>query len=232
MLGTFYYENIIRSLLLSKYNYLNAHEIPSFKECILTISFSNENIEEDINILYALTLLELITAKKAYIKNVSSVYKSKVKTLIFTFQVSLKKSNIFDFLTFFYFGALPLFKLRYIKRNLNIDKRSFNYNFAFKDTNIFPFLPEVFYKWNFLLNFSFTVVFCERTSIKEIEDFYNFFYLVGNFNTENNNDFENPFIVSDTEVLSLSLYNTKITRAIIEIEKRANELKEEEEKEN
>jgi ribosomal protein L5 len=146
MVSKFYYENIIRSALLSKYYYTNVHEIVIFKECVLTISFSNENVEEDINILYALTLLELLTSQKPYIKSVSSIYKSKIKTLVFTFQVSLKKSNLFDFFYFFYFIAIPLFKLRYIKRNLNIDNKSFNYTFAFKDTNVFPSLPEVYYK--------------------------------------------------------------------------------------
>lgn len=146
MISDFYYENIVRSALLSKYNYTNVHEIISFKECVITISFSNENFEDDINIIYALTLLELVTSQKAYIKKVFSTYKSKVKTLVFTFQIVLKESNLFDFLNFFSVVVSPAFKLRYINHNLKIDTKSFTYNFAFKDTNVFPFLPEVFYK--------------------------------------------------------------------------------------
>jgi len=226
MLGKFYYENIIRSILLSKYNYTNIYEMPSFKNCIITITFSNENAEEDINILHALTLLELLTSQKPYIKKVSSVYRSKVKTLVFVFQISLRKYNLFDFLVFFYFVALPMFNLRYVKRNLEIDARSFCYNFAFKDTNIFPSLPEVYYKWNSLLNFSFTVIFTEKASIKEIEDFYNFFYLLSDFDSKADDllDDLDFFIVSDTDILSLSFFNSKISLAIIELEKKNNEI--------
>jgi ribosomal protein L5 len=237
--SNFYYENIIRSVLLSKYCYTNVHEIPFFKECIITISFPNENVEDDISILYALTLLELLTSQKPYIEKVSSIYKSKIKILVFTFKVSLNKTNLFDFFLFLSLIALPLFKLRYIKRNLNIDNKSFNYSFAFKDTNIFPSLPEVYYKWNSLLNLSFTVGFTEKCSIKEIEDFYNFFYLVSDFNSvnvfpiyiENCNDEDDDtdfddFVISDAEILSMSFFNTKKSLAIFEIEKKNNEKKE------
>jgi ribosomal protein L5 len=238
--SNFYYENIIRSVLLSKYCYTNVHEIPFFKECIITISFPNENVEDDISILYALTLLELLTSQKPYIEKVSSIYKSKIKILVFTFKVSLNKTNLFDFFLFLSLIALPLFKLRYIKRNLNIDNKSFNYSFAFKDTNIFPSLPEVYYKWNSLLNLSFTVGFTEKCSIKEIEDFYNFFYLVSDFNSvnvfpiyiENYNDDDDDdtdfddFVISDAEILSMSFFNTKKSLAIFEIEKKNNEKKE------
>lgn len=230
MISKFYYENIIRSILLSKYNYTNIHEMVSFKDCVITITFSNENIEEDMNILHALTLLELLTSQKPYIKKVSSVYRSKIKTLVFVFQISLRKFNFFDFLVFFYFVALPMFNLRYVKRNLEIDARSFSYNFAFKDTNVFPSLPEVYYKWNSLLNFSFTIMFTEKASIKEIEDFYNFFYLLSDLNNKEDYFFDDldPFIVSDTDILSLSFFNSKISLAIIEFERKNNEIENEE----
>lgn len=231
MFGNFYYENIVRSILLSKYSYTNVHDIISFKKCVITVSFYNENIEEDLNILHTLSLLELLTSQKAYVKKISSAYKSKIKMLTFIYQVSLQKSNLVDFLNFFNFVALPSFKLRYIKRNLNIDANSFNYTFAFRDTNILPSLPEVYYKWNSLLNFSFIVNFKEKSYIKEIEDFYNCFYLVSDFTNKEEPIVEDLdfFVVSDTEILSLSFFKTKISLAIIEIEKRNNELEKENE---
>lgn len=73
-------------------------------------------------------------------------------------------------------------------------------------------------------------MFTEKASIKEIEDFYNFFYLLSDLNNKEDYFFDDldPFIVSDTDILSLSFFNSKISLAIIEFERKNNEIENEE----
>jgi ribosomal protein L5 len=141
-----YYESIVRPCLLSKFNHTNLNEILRFKDCTLTISFYNENAEEDIRILHALFLLELLSGQKAFVKDVSCLYRAKTKSLVFVLKVSLNDENLFNFLQMFFFIAIPNFRLRYVTRNFKIDKKSFGFFFAFKDMNVFTSLPEVYYK--------------------------------------------------------------------------------------
>lgn len=141
-----YYDLIVRPCLLTKYNYLNNNSILNFKNCTLTISFSNDNVEEDYKILHSVFLLELLGCQKSHLKNVSCVYRAKTKSLVFVIKACLNNLFVFNYIQLFICVIIPNFKLRYIKRNLFVDPKSFAYSFVFKDMNIIPLLPEIYYK--------------------------------------------------------------------------------------
>lgn len=141
-----YYESLIRPCLLSKYNYINAHDVLTIKECKLTICFSNDNIEEDMRVLQAVCLLELLGGKKPFVRKISGLYRAKTKTTAFVLSLSLRNEAIFNFLQLFSLVAIPNFALRYLQRNLDIDKKAFGYYSSFRDMNIFISMPEIYYK--------------------------------------------------------------------------------------
>lgn len=192
-----YYNNIVRSCLLSKYNYINNNDMLNFKSCVITISFANENIEEDMRILYASFLLELLGCKRSYLKNISYVYRAKTKSLVLIITLVLRDYYVFNYIQLLVSVILPNFKLRYLKRNLKFDSWSFAYSFAFKDMNVVPMLPEVYYKWTFVLNSSFVLKNIKSYTLSnEVNDFFNFFYLTMDLFFKDQEDEEEQELVS------------------------------------
>ncbi len=197
-----YYDLIVRPCLLTKYNYINNNTILNFKKCTLTISFSNDNIEEDTKVLHSLFLLELLGCQKSHLKNVSCVYRAKTKSLVFVIKVCLHDLFVFNYIQLFLCVILPNFKLRYIKRNLLVNKRSFAYSFAFKDMNIIPTLPEIYYKWEYLLNTTIVLKnYNKVTMFNEINDFYKFFYLTTDFVVKKKQIKDEQITVSEDKIL-------------------------------
>ena len=124
LLNNFYSFNLVNSIQLQ----LNLRKLKSFNESI---------------ILEGLFLLELLTGLKTSI----NYFKKMYQQVNIQFLTHLRKQYIFYFIYLLKIFYFPILNRRNESLNFKFDKR-FNYNITFKNINIFPFIPNIFFKWN------------------------------------------------------------------------------------
>lgn len=135
--------NQIRSKLLLKHLYNNV----TVKSSRLSVNFSKLRSFNDDIILEGLFLLEFLGSLKANV----TYYKKMYQEVSLQIATILRRVNIFYFtmlLKLFYFPLL-------IRRNVSLvesfDKTN-NYSFTLTSINSFPFLPDIYFKWNTPIN--------------------------------------------------------------------------------
>src|SRR5437016_4706928 len=96
-----YYNNIIRSVLITKLNVDNIYKLPQVSKIIINAYYTNMLNLEDFDMIKSMLLLELISMQKTKFKNLKTIYKSKKQLLIISFISILRRYymyNLIDFL--------------------------------------------------------------------------------------------------------------------------------------
>jgi large subunit ribosomal protein L5 len=124
----YYYKNVIRQDLLTKFSYKNLHELPELKQIVLTFPLSQSSLKA---LLPTLSALFLISSQKPFLlvsKRPSIVLKTKTGIPIGC-KVDLRGDSIFFFLEKLIFSVLPRVK---------------NLKWGYSQKNVFLRLENVF----------------------------------------------------------------------------------------
>lgn len=165
---------ILKSLLFTKFLYLNSYEFPKLKKLkIIFPLYELTEITKSKLIIIILNFLENLTGCKAKINNVKILLK---KGLFFKCQVILTKFNYFKFLTFFNKFLLTNSLLKFTTKKIQLVKLSlFQINLILNDIEFFfdaytrRFLPNSKFFW---LEFEFTFSKTINLIIKNNLEFY------------------------------------------------------------
>ena len=135
--------NQIRTKLLLK----NLYNVPTLKNTNLTINLLKLKSFNDDSILEGLFLLEFLTALRGNI----SYYKKAYQEVTIQINTYLRHSMSFYFLILLKVFYFPII----IRRGLGVTEsfdKLLNYNFTLNDINFFPFLPDIYFKWDKPIN--------------------------------------------------------------------------------
>jgi large subunit ribosomal protein L5 len=109
-----YYQDVVRPLLILKYNYCKVKEVPEVKKAEVRVFLRNLSGEEDWRAGLALKLLTLLTGQKSGVRRMGwSVESGRERRYVFSCGVTLRNKNLYDFLEYLVIVVLPLYYRRY-----------------------------------------------------------------------------------------------------------------------
>lgn len=135
--------NQIRSKLLLKHLYNNT----TLQSSRLSVNFNKLKSFNDDIILEGLFLLEFLSSLKANV----TYYKKMYQEVSLQIATILRRTNIYYFIVLLKLFYFPLLIRRNVSLVESFDKTN-NYSFTLTSVNSFPFLPDVFFKWNIPIN--------------------------------------------------------------------------------
>lgn len=143
----FYYINVIRPILIGRYNYINSLQVVNFNKIVLNITLDDRKDIKDLRILYSMFLVELLAFKRPFIKVLKSVYRAKTKSLIIVINLDLNNFDVYRFLDFFLFYCLPALHHKYVDliAKYNFSNAIF-YSLSFSEVTNLLDIPPLFYK--------------------------------------------------------------------------------------
>lgn len=140
-------DSVISNQLKSKLLYKHVFESQKLKTVRLNINLNKlKSFNEDI-ILESLFLLEFLTSLKSYI----SFYKRMYQEVHVQLSNTLRSPHFFYFFTILKMFYFPILNRRNLVLADSFDK-SFNYTLKLNSVNTFPFVPDIYFKWNLPIN--------------------------------------------------------------------------------
>lgn len=132
-----YYKDVVRPLLILKYNYCKVQAVPEIKKVEINIFLNNLSGEDDWRTALSLKLLMLITGQKAVVRHLGwSAESGRERRFVFSCGVTLRKKNLYDFLEYLILVVFPLYFRRYGYPEFSCSSTGV-YSFAIKDLGLF-----------------------------------------------------------------------------------------------
>jgi ribosomal protein L5 len=148
--------NIINLEFINKFYINKGINIPCLEKIIIRSSIMDSEYEQTTIFAKTMSILEIITFQRSFIKNYKTFLKGKgQKHFSFNSIVTLRNNNMLNFLYFFIHYILVNLKENFLDINKYI--YNFNYSFTIKDISIFPTISEFFIKWKYPLFISISI---------------------------------------------------------------------------
>jgi len=142
---------------VNKYNISTSQKIPCSSK--LDLLFTIRDLDVDDSILYVRSnlIMEFVSLKKNQFFLKKNLLKGRgKKQFCFKNIVTLRKTNLLNFLYFFSNTVLPELPLKYLIINSKINK-NLMYFFTIKEISVFPSMNECFTRWPYPIYFSFII---------------------------------------------------------------------------
>jgi hypothetical protein len=151
----FFYNNILRGIILRKYGLKSSFIIPKIDRLIITIELKDMDENISFNNFLALNILSYIAKTKGACISHTVRYKFGAKHT-FIFQSILRKNNKDNFLTFFSLNSFFLLKKKQIDLFMHTNKLHSNLILQINDLSFFAQLPAEYFKWESGLKIEFS----------------------------------------------------------------------------